>query len=147
VSPHTDGIAAYILEYASGLRCLGLDDTWTGPAREGCPADIRIEWRIEGLDGLAIGEIGWCQDPYTTPSRLRWAAKGDKTFHQPTWEESWFPDAFTGTMAQLLVALETGETPEISGRDNLRTMALVEAAYRSAAEHVAVNPAQLLEGD
>ena len=28
--------------------------------------DIGIEWRIEGLDGLAIGDIGWCHDPYTT---------------------------------------------------------------------------------
>ena len=51
--PHTDGIASYILEYASGLRAISVDDTWTGPAREGAPADIGIEWRIEGLDGLA----------------------------------------------------------------------------------------------
>jgi predicted dehydrogenase len=37
-------------------------------------------------------------------------------------------------MAQLLVALEEGTEPVLSGRDNLRTMALVDAAYRSAAE-------------
>lgn len=129
--PHVDGIAAYILEYDSGLRCIGLDDTWTGPAKEGCPADLRIQWRIEGLDGLALGDIGWCKDPYTTPSTLRWAAKGDAGFHEPRWSESWFPDAFAGSMAQLLIALETGQPPAISGVDNLRTMALVEAAYRS----------------
>lgn len=129
--PHVDGIAAYILEYDSGLRCVGLDDTWTGPAKEGCPGDIRIQWRIEGLDGLAMGDIGWCKDPYTTPSTLRWAAKGDAAFHEPRWAEAWFPDAFIGTMGQLLVALESGKTPEIGGHDNLRTMALVEAAYRS----------------
>lgn len=138
--PHEDGMATYILEYANGLRCVGIDDTWTGPAREGCPADLRIEWRIEGLDGLAVGDIGWCRDPYTTPSRMRWAAKGDAAFHQPSWSESWFPHAFIGTMAQLLVALETSREPEISGRDNLRTMALVEAAYQSAREHRAVAP-------
>jgi predicted dehydrogenase len=143
--PHSDGIAAYILEYQSGLRCVGLDDTWTGPAREGCPGDTRIEWRIEGLDGLAIGRIGWCEDPYTTPSRIRWAAKGDRTFHEPAWSESWFPDAFVGTMAQLLVAMESGETPEISGHDNLRTMALVEAAYQSAREHRAVELGEILD--
>jgi predicted dehydrogenase len=135
---HTDGIAAYILDYRSGLRCIGIDDTWTGPAREGCPADVRIQWRIEGLDGLAMGEIGWCQDPCTTPSTIRWATKGDSAFHEPTWTESWFPDAFAGTMAQLLVALEQGTEPAISGRDNLRTMALVEAGYRSVDEHRAV---------
>jgi hypothetical protein len=37
-------------------------------------------------------------------------------------------------MAQLLVALEDATEPVLSGRDNLRTMALVDAAYRSAAE-------------
>ena len=131
---HTDGICTYILEYANGLRCVGIDDTWTGPAREGCPADIRIEWRIEGTKGLAIGDVGWCKSPYTTPSTIRYAAIGDKEFHQPRWTESWFPDAFIGTMAQLLIALETGKEPVISGRDNLKTMALVEAAYLSAAE-------------
>ena len=132
--PHTDGICAYILEYANGLRCVGIDDTWTGPAKEGCPADIRIEWRIEGAKGLAIGDIGWCKDPYTTPSTIRYAAIGDTQWHRPAWTESWFPDAFIGTMAQLLIALETGKESAISGRDNLKTMALVEAAYRSAAE-------------
>jgi predicted dehydrogenase len=136
--PHRDGICAYILEYASGLRCVCLDDTWTGPAKEGCPADNYIRWRIEGLNGLAIGDIGWCKDPYTTPSTLRYARKGDAAFHQSAWTESWFPDAFIGTMAQLLVALETGQQPEISGRDNLKTMALVDAAYRSAEEHRAI---------
>jgi hypothetical protein len=132
--PHHDGICAYILEYSGGLRCVGIDDTWAGPAREGCPADLRIVWRIEGLNGLALGDLGWCKDPYTTPSTLRYAARGDADFHAPTWAQSWFPDAFVGTMAQLLVALETGREPEISGRDNLKTMALVEAAYLSAAE-------------
>lgn len=139
--PHFDGIATYILEYASGLRCVGIDDTWTGPAKEGCPGDLRIHWRIEGLDGLAIGDLGWCRDPYTSPSTLRWATKGDREFHRPSWSESWFPHGFIGPMAQLLVALEAGCEPAIGGRDNLRTMALVEAAYQSAEEHRAIAPA------
>lgn len=130
--PHTDGLAMYIVEFDSGLRCVGIDDTWTGPAKEGCPGDTCIEWRIEGMDGLAIGDIGWCKEPYTTPSTIRYARKGDQSFHRPVWTESWFPDAFIGTMGQLLIALEQGTEPAISGRDNLKTMALVEAAYRSA---------------
>ncbi len=129
--PHADGIATYILEYANGLRCVGIDDTWTGPAKEGCPGDLRIQWRIEGLNGLAIGDIGWCRNPHTTPSTIRYARKGDAQFHEPQWTESWFPDAFIGTMAQLLVALEQGTEPAIGGDDNLKTMTLVEAAYRS----------------
>ncbi|MGZ8921664.1 MAG: Gfo/Idh/MocA family protein [Limisphaerales bacterium] len=140
---HRDGICTYILEYAGGLRCVCIDDTWTGPAKEGCPSDFYIKWRIEGLNGLAMGDIGWCKDPYTSPSTIRFASKGDTEFHQPKWSESWFPDAFVGTMAQLLVALETNEEPAISGRDNLKTMALVDAAYQSAEEHRAVNPTTL----
>lgn len=142
--PHTDGIATYLLEYNGGMRCVGIDDTWTGPAKEGCPADVRIQWRIEGTEGLALGDIGWCQDPYTTPSTLRWASRGDPAFHEPRWSEAWFPDAFIGTMAQLLVALEKSGTPEIGGRDNLRTMALVEAAYRSVETRAFVAPSDLL---
>src|SRR6266481_4648966 len=132
--PHTDGICIYILEYGKGLRCAAIDDPWTGPAREGCPSDIYLRWRIEGLNGLAMGDIGWCKDPYTSPSTIRFAAKGDKEFHEPRWTETWFPDAFAGTMGQLLVALETGKEPAISGRDNLKTMALVDAAYLSVAQ-------------
>jgi hypothetical protein len=123
---------------------VAIDDTWTGPAKEGAPVDIRIEWRIEGLNGLAIGNVGWCQNPYTTPSTLRYAAKGDREFYRPTWTESWFPDAFVGTMSQLLIALENGTEPAISGRDNLKTMALVDAAYRSAEEKRAVGLEEVL---
>ena len=41
-------------------------------------------------------------------------------------------------MAQLLCALENQSPPEITAEDNLKTMALVEACYRSAHEHRAV---------
>jgi len=141
--PHTDGICTYILEYKSGLRCVGIDDTWTGPAKEGCPGDIGIRWRIEGLNGLAIGDLGWCKDPYTSASSIRYAAKGDKQFHEPKWSESWFPDAFAGTMGQLLIALETGAEPAIGGRDNLKTMALVDAAYLSAEKKSSVKISEI----
>jgi predicted dehydrogenase len=142
--PHTDGICTSILEYDSGFRAVIVDDVWTGPAKEGCPADIRIEWRIEGLDGLAIGDIGWCKTDYTSPSSLRHARKGDTTFHRPDLVGSWFPDAFAGTMGELLLALDERREPSLSGRDNLRTLALVEAAVLSAARRVPVAPASLL---
>src|ERR1043165_4491167 len=112
--PHQDGICSYLLEYPGGLRCIGIDDTWAGPAKEGCPADNYVRWRIEGTNGLAIGDIGWCKEPYTTPSTIRFAARGYKDFARPSWSESWFPDAFIGTMAQLLIALEENALPAIS---------------------------------
>jgi predicted dehydrogenase len=39
--------------------------------------------------------------------------------------------------------VDSGSEVEISGRDNLGTMALLEAAYRSASEHRAVAPNEL----
>ena len=132
--PHTDGICTYILEYKDGLRCVAIDDTWSGPAKEDCPGDNYIRWRIEGTNGLAIGDIGWCKVPFTSRSSIRYASKGDRQFHEPSWTDSWFPDAFIGTMAQLLIALEDDTEPAISGRDNLKTMSLVEAAELSASQ-------------
>lgn len=141
---HTDGICTTILEYANGLRCVVIDDVWTGPSREGCPGDTRIEWRIEGTEGIAIGDIGWCKDPFTTPSTMRYARKADADFSRFHPQASWFPDAFGGTMAQLLVALETRQPPALTARDNLKSIALVEAAALSAAEHRIATQAEII---
>jgi predicted dehydrogenase len=46
-------------------------------------------------------------------------------------------------MAQLLCALEQDREPEISGRENLGTMAVVDACYRSAREKRAVVPQEM----
>jgi predicted dehydrogenase len=133
---HRDGINLYILEYDGGLRATSWDDVWAGPVKEGAGQDIGIRWRVEGTQGLARGTIGWPSYPTPTPSTLDFTTIAHKgRWEQPRWTEVWFPDAFVGTMAQLLVALETGSEPEISGRDNLQTLALCEAVLASATEH------------
>lgn len=144
---HSDGICLYILEYDdTGLRASSWDDVWTGPAREGAGEDISIRWRVEGTQGLARGTIGWPSYPARTPSTVDFTTIGDEgKWHSPRWDRVWFPDAFVGPMADLLIALETGREPTISGRDNVRTMALVEAAYESAATHNAVSPSRWYE--
>lgn len=142
--PHSDGIALYILEYASGLRCSSWDDVWTGPAKEGGDADLRINWRAEGTEGMAEGTIGWPKYPAHNPSTLRFSTlRQPGCFFEPRWPQAWFPDAFEGPMAQLMEAIYHDREPEIGGRDNLGTMALVDAAYRSAAEHRAVSLAEI----
>jgi predicted dehydrogenase len=143
---HEDGLALYILEYANGLRAASWDDVWAGPALEGAGKDIGIRWRVEGTEGMARGTIGWPDYPTPTPSTLDYTTIHDAgAWHQPRWTEVWFPDAFLGTMAQLLCAIEERREPEISGADNLKTMALVEACYLSAREHRAVSPQELLD--
>jgi predicted dehydrogenase len=142
---HEDGICMYILEYASGLRAMSCDDVWAGPAREGSAADIGIRWRVEGTSGMATGTIGWPKYPERSPSTLDFTtvARGDQWL-RPRWNQVWFPDAFVGPMAELLCALEEGRGRELDGSDNLKTMALVEACYRSAREHRAVELAEIV---
>ncbi len=142
---HRDGINLYILEYASGTRAAAWDDVWAGPLKEGVPGKAFVRWRIEGTDGYAYGDIGWPAYPARQPSTLTFASRRTgRAIIQPTWQKVWFPDAFVGTMAQLLRALETGEDPEISGLDNLETIALCEAALRSGQEHRPYEPLALL---
>ncbi len=144
---HEDGIALYILEYENGLRASSWDDVWTGPSREGAASDIYINWRVEGTEGMAKGSIGWPSYPERTPSTLDFTTIHDSgKWNKPRWNEVWFPDAFIGTMAQLMCAVEENKTPEISGEDNLKTMALVEACFRSYREHRAVSVEEMLQG-
>jgi predicted dehydrogenase len=133
---HRDGINLYILEYDSGCRAASWDDVWTGPSKEGVACDIAIRWRVEGTEGLARGTIGWPGYPARTPSTIDYSTRRQPdTWVSPRWAEVWFPDAFVGTMAQLLCALEDGTDPEISGRDNLETIALCEAVLVAARDH------------
>jgi len=142
---HSDGICLYILEYENGARASSWDDVWAGPASEGAAADIGIHWRLEGTTGMARGTIGWPEYPTLTPSTLDYTSVSlGEQWIQPRWDQAWFPDAFAGTMAQLLVALESDNTPEICARDNLKTMALVDACYLSAQQHRAVELAEIL---
>jgi len=144
---HRDGIALYILEYANGLRASSWDDVWAGPAREGAAADNYIKWRVEGTDGLAQGTIGWPGYPNAVPSTIRYSTKRNPgVWLAPQWDEVWFPDAFQGTMGELLKSLEEGRTPAISGREILGTMALVDACYRSLDEHRPVRIAEIMKG-
>ena len=141
---HRDGINLYILEYDSGLRASAWDDVWTGPAKEGASSDIYIRWRIEGTEGTARGTIGWPSYPTKTPSTLEFTNIKTQCWLKPEWTEAWFPDAFIGTMSQLLVAIEKNQEPEVSGQDNLETIALCEAIFQSSQSHKVLSPALFL---
>jgi len=112
---------------------LSLEDVWSGPRQEGYKDDQHIAWRVDGTDGVAKGTIGW---PTGVPSTLTYASAkttgGD--WISPRWTTKWFPQAFIGVMEQLQYAVKTGASPALSIADNVKTMALVEAAYRSIDE-------------
>jgi len=141
---HRDGISMYIFEYANGMRATSWDDVWAW-AGEGSEKDIYIKWRVEGTDGMALGTIGWPYYPVPTPSTIDFTTKQLPGYWlKPRWNKVWFPDAFAGTMAQLLRAVEEDTEPEIGGEDNLKTMALVDACYKSIDEERTIKVSELI---
>lgn len=131
---HMDGIARYIFQYEDGMLAEGLDDNFAGPL-DSCEQDLYIKWRVEGTEGVAMGEIGWPYHPKLVPSTLCiTSSKIPGGWLTPTWETTWFPDAFAGTMASLMRAVEENTEPEISLLDHENTLACVEACYRSIEE-------------
>ncbi len=130
---HSDGIAASTLRFRSGALAVSLEDVWSGPRSEGYDDDQHIRWRVDGTEGVAKGTIGW---PRGEPSTLTYASTRTTggEWLTPEWETRWFPHAFIGVMEQLQYALKSGEPPALSVADNIRTIALVEAAYLSASE-------------
>lgn len=141
--PHPSGefkgeyLGAYILEYEDGPMATAWDDgfTWDEPG-------FGVFYRIEGTEGVVKMDIGW---PRGGPSRISFYSKalGDVWF-EPELEGSWFPGAFRYTMGELFREIETGEESPISGRNNLETMAMVEACYVSDREKRAVAISEIM---
>jgi predicted dehydrogenase len=139
---HADGITVSTIRFPTGVLAVSLEDVWSGPRQEGYRDDQHITWRVEGLQGVAKGTIGW---PTGAASTLTYASA--KTtggeWVTPKWETMWFPQAFVGVMEQLQHALKTGTPPALSVADNVKTMALVEAGYRSISERRAVKLSEI----
>jgi predicted dehydrogenase len=143
---HVDGICVSSLRFESGVSGVCVDDIFASPVSESFESDLHIGWRVEGTRGVAKGSIGWPDYPEGSPSTLSFASEAtDGKWERPEWSTMWFPDAFKGVMEQLQYALHSGEPPALSGADNLKTMALIEAAYRSIAEKRAVSPQEIVE--
>ena len=145
--PHRDGIVLYILEYANGMRASAWDDVWAGPAREGAaPRHLHQVARRghrrpgAGHDRLAgLSERGAEHDPVHHQSTARLLdlaqVEGSRGFRMPS-RARW---------ASCCQSITENRAPAISGRDNLKTMALVEAGYRSLDEHRPVRPADIIK--
>ena len=103
--------------------------------------------RIDGTDGYAAGTFGLLYDyPHGRPDTLSYSSRKidpDKTINH-RFEERWIPDSFIGPMGELMAAIEQDRLPETNGRDNLKTLQLVNAGYRSMAEHRAVAPGEIV---
>jgi len=140
--PHKDGITVSTLNFPSGVMAVSLEDVWSGPRQEGYDNDQNITFRVEGTEGVAKGTIGWPTGSASTLTYASTTATQGK-WVTPSWKTMWFPHAFIGVMEQLQYALASGEQPALSIADNVKTMALVEAGYRSMAEKRTVSLSEI----
>lgn len=126
-------------EYKSGLQVL-IDvchTTWQD--------DPYATFRFEGTEGVIKGTIGLMYNyPAGRPDTLEFMSKRNPGYwFSARLDSMWIPDAFVGPMASLMCSIENGSEPETSGRDNLRTLQIVFAEYRSMAEKRAVRPQEI----
>ena len=103
--------------------------------------DPRAEFRIDGTQGSIRGTIGLMYDyPRGRADTLELNSRvlpTDGWLHYPV-TTRWIPTAFIGPMASLLDAVATGHLPLTNGRDNLETLRVVQALYRSGERHEVV---------
>jgi predicted dehydrogenase len=130
-----------VLDYTSGLQAL------TSVNHYNQYAEPFATFRFLGTEGAITGTIGLMYNyPTGRPDTLEITSEryGKGVKITPTLDEMWIPDAFVGTMAGLMEAVETDSLPrDNSTEDNLNTLRVVHAAYISAAEHRSVRPSEV----
>lgn len=128
-----------IWEYDSGLQVL-ID------VNHGVWQDDRYAiFRFEGTEGVIKGTIGLMYNyPAGRPDTLEFMSKRSPGYWFSARSDCrWIPDAFVGPMASLMRAVEDGSEPVTSGYDNLKTLRVVFAEYRSMEERRAVSPSDI----
>ena len=128
-----------ILDFGPSLRCtLSLNHH-----HDFGPRFQDASFRFEGERGVALVKLGVLLDyPAGEADELWFCPRGGEWLQIPL-KGGWFPHAFIGTMANLQ-RFANGEDAQLvsSVDDAWRTMALVEACYRSAAEPATPLPAK-----
>jgi predicted dehydrogenase len=103
-------------------------------------------FRILGTGGLIEGTIGTNYDyPDGRSDMIKFTSRTQpKQNFSATLPGKWIPDAFYGPMASLMEAIQTDGEPLTSAQDNLGTLRVVEAAYRSMSEARSVAPLEIV---
>lgn len=140
INPAIQGedVATMLLEHASGVTSVVDCSYATKRTPETFPETLL---EIDGTEGtlrldagyrLTIQRQGDSEIRDVSPPLLDWA---ERPWHN-------IQESVAILQQDVIDALRQGRTPETSGADNLKTFALVEAAYVSAATGRSVEPAQ-----
>jgi predicted dehydrogenase len=124
-----ENIATVALEYPSGLKGLIINNwSYTGPKHRGHPREEIVVLGTKGSLTFDSKEVVF--DPAGGKRKVT-LVKGD-----------WFNDAFGDSMGAFLRSLDGGPRYPFMGKEDLKIMAVVESAYKSAATGRAINPAE-----
>jgi predicted dehydrogenase len=102
-------------------------------------------FRVLGTEGVIEGTIGTNYDyPEGRNDTLKFTSRSNsERDFSVVLPGRWIPDAFYGPMASLMEAIQTDGEPLTSAKDNLGTLRVVEAAYRSMNEARSVSPDEI----
>lgn len=115
---HGDAAAQVCFEFAGGSR-FSFTGSWCSPGLE---TSWNGSWRVSGQGGTAV----WDGDHQPT------AADGDGQTIAATVEDE--PKQIAGSLAEFVGAVRTGALPSGEAHSNVLSLAMVEAAIRSAEE-------------
>ncbi|ALN72833.1 Gfo/Idh/MocA family protein [Aureimonas sp. AU20] len=139
VNPRIRGedVATMLLDHESGMHSV-VDCSYATRLEEDRFPQTLVE--IDGTEGtirldagyrLSVTDADGTRHEDVSPQLLRWA---ERPWHNI--QESVFL-----IQKHWVEALAAGRAPDTSGRDNLKTLALVEAAYQGAASRQTIDPA------
>ena len=129
-----------VLDYDSGLQAL------VAANHHDHSGDSYATFRFLGTEGLIKGTIGLLYNyPNGRPDTLQVHSTrlAPEAWFDIKLEGLWIPDAFIGPIASLMDAIQRDGTPITDVADNLGTLRVVHAAYRSAQEQRSIRPEEL----
>jgi predicted dehydrogenase len=130
LTEYSDTGSVSVLDYGDQCRCV----ISCNHAHDFGPRHMMSELKVEGTRGAMVAKLGVNLDyPQGEPDQLELAVLPDRAWRQIPLEGSWFDEAFEGPMSNLQRHV-AGVDPVLHTRvdDAARTMALVEACYRSS---------------
>lgn len=134
ISPHLAPTrSTLILDYGDTIRaCISANHGHVFGLRH---QESFIKW--EGTQGAIVAKMGLLMNyPQGEPDQMEFCILRDS--EPPQWETvklegSWFPDAFIGTMASVMRWVDDpNDQAATAVEDAFKTMAVLEAAYRSS---------------
>jgi predicted dehydrogenase len=123
-SDEVEDLGAWIVESNDHPAFGVLESDWPTPGAD-------YGWSVHGSKGAAYAD-------YELPG-IRYRLKGETDWSVIDLPPTVVADRFNHAIADFLACIDSGKTPVATGQDGLRSLQIIEAAYRSAAEGCAVD--------